>query len=292
MNPTETSPGPPAPTTSCSAWTTRTHSASVGASGFSHMTGFPAWTAATARSAWEASGEATTTASTAGSPMSATPSSVARTPGRAAATSCARSRSRSATMVTVAPVTCWCRVLMWSAPMMPVPITPTRTVISAREPGDGVADELYAHDQAQHGHHGGVVAGHPVLEAVQEAGRPLAHGEVDDHRRGHADAGQDAEHRPGPGLLAAGDAGLGHRGHPADDEEEVLGVDGAEHEGGPGRLGRGEVVKGSHPLGHGHLLPLVGPGPPLAHRDQDQQQADGQLSPVDPAPPLAPPACV
>src|SRR4030095_13486356 len=100
-----------------------------------------------------------------GPPWAAPPSSVARARGRAAATSCARSRSRSATMVTVAPVTCRCRVLMWSAPMMPVPTTPTRTVISAREPGDGVADELHAHDQAEHGHHGGVVAGHPVLEA-------------------------------------------------------------------------------------------------------------------------------
>jgi hypothetical protein len=129
MNPTETSAGPPAPTASSSAWTTRRHSGSVGASGFSHMTGFPAWMAATARSAWVASAEATTTASTAGSPMSATPSSVARTSGRAVATSRARSRSRSATMATVAPVTCRCSVLMWSAPMIPVPITPTRTVM-------------------------------------------------------------------------------------------------------------------------------------------------------------------
>jgi hypothetical protein len=32
-------------------------------------------------------------------------------------------------MVTVAPVTWPCRVAMWSAPMIPVPITPTRTVM-------------------------------------------------------------------------------------------------------------------------------------------------------------------
>jgi hypothetical protein len=79
----------------------------VGASGFSQSTGFPAATQALTRPGWVGSGEAISTASTAGSAISASgsPVEVART---AAATASARTGSASATAATADPDTQRC----------------------------------------------------------------------------------------------------------------------------------------------------------------------------------------
>ena len=111
MNPTETSGSlPVAARASSSACTMRAHSATVGASGFSHMTGLPAPIAATARSACVASCEAMMTASTSSLAMTSAASRVVTAPGAMRAASSARRRSTSAIMVTAAPITDRCTV--------------------------------------------------------------------------------------------------------------------------------------------------------------------------------------
>ena len=127
MNPSDTRPGPP-PTAAFSAATTSTHSASVGASGFSQSTGFPASMQARTSAAWVESCEAMTTASTPASAITASGSVAARAPTSSAAAP-ARDASRSATTATSAPLTKRCRVRAWSAPMMPAPMMPIRCVM-------------------------------------------------------------------------------------------------------------------------------------------------------------------
>jgi hypothetical protein len=111
MNPTETSGLPPcAARTPSSARTMRAHSSTVGASGFSHMTGLPAAIAARARSACVASCEAMMTASTSSLAMTSAASHVVAAPAASCRASSARWRSTSAIIVTAAPITDRCTV--------------------------------------------------------------------------------------------------------------------------------------------------------------------------------------
>jgi hypothetical protein len=102
-------------------------SASEGDSGFSHRTGLPAATQARTKPGWVASCEATRTASTSASAITAAGSSVARQPSRPA-TEAARGRSRSAITSSRAPATDRRTIVAWSVPMTPAPMMPMRTM--------------------------------------------------------------------------------------------------------------------------------------------------------------------
>ena len=130
MRPTCTSFRPPA----TSASRTRFASSMSTPRGFSQSTGLPASMQATARSAWVGSGEAMSTASTLGSPMSAAPESNTAAPPHSLERALARAWSTSMTATSSAPDTRCARFRAWRPPMPPVPTTPTRNASSAIEP--------------------------------------------------------------------------------------------------------------------------------------------------------------
>ena len=88
-----------------------------------------------------------------------------------------------------------------------------------QRPGDAVADQLGADDEAEHGHDRGVVVAHPVLEVVEHVRRALAHQEVDHHRQARAERPDQDEDGECDRLLAAADARLGDRRGGADRQE-------------------------------------------------------------------------
>src|SRR3954470_9818561 len=155
MKPTWTRRRPAA----CSASTIRRQSSASVARGFSQKTGLPAAIAASTCSAWVGPHDVTRTASTSGCPIRSAPEATARAPARAA-TSAARAASRSVTATTSAPVTTSVRRRTWSWPIMPAPITPTRTVTAGSPLSVGRLDGQDGHvrgeqqalgDAAQHG---------------------------------------------------------------------------------------------------------------------------------------------
>src|SRR5215210_3407361 len=128
MKPRLTSRRPPA----VSAAMTRRHASALVASGFSHRTGLPASMQASTNSSWLGSNEATTTASTAGSAISAWGSAITPAPSASRAAAPARAASTSETAATCAPSTRFVSVRTWSAPIIPAPITPTPMLMSHR----------------------------------------------------------------------------------------------------------------------------------------------------------------
>src|SRR5215217_4861910 len=107
----------------------RRHAASVVASGFSQNTGLPAAMAASTYSSCVGPHEATRTASTSGSAISFSPLACTRASPRPALTSSARDASTSVTAPTVHPDSTVVMRRLWSCPIIPTPMTPTRTVM-------------------------------------------------------------------------------------------------------------------------------------------------------------------
>ena len=70
------------------------------------------------------------TASTRSSAMRSSPVACTVASGSPAATSLATTSLASVTATTSAPETTWVSRRMWSCPIMPVPMTPTRSVMS------------------------------------------------------------------------------------------------------------------------------------------------------------------
>src|SRR6476620_497931 len=101
----------------------------VVARGFSQNTGLPATIEATTYSSWVGPQEQTMTASTLSSAIRSAPDRCTVASGRRAATSLATSSLASVTATTSAPDTTSVSRRMWSCPIMPVPITPTRNVM-------------------------------------------------------------------------------------------------------------------------------------------------------------------
>src|SRR5215218_8373691 len=79
---------------------------------------------------------------------------------------------------------------------------PARSWAECAEP---VAEQLHPDDKTQPRQDDRAIVAHPVLEATQQLRRPLTHGEVETHRRAHAQSPDDGEHGVGDGLPAAAD---------------------------------------------------------------------------------------
>src|SRR4051794_8593834 len=124
MNPTCTSRLPCA----ASASMMFRHASGVVASGFSQNTGLPAAIAATTYASCDGPQEHTRTASTRSSPMRSSPVGCTTASRSRDATSFATCSLASETATTSAPDTTCVSRRMWSWPIMPVPITPTRNV--------------------------------------------------------------------------------------------------------------------------------------------------------------------
>jgi hypothetical protein len=121
-----------------SAWTTLRLASDVGASGFSHSTGLSASKQASTKPSCVASDEATTTASTVGSPISASGSSWTRASPASRATCAARAVSASDTATSVAPDTAPAIIRQWELPIAPAPMTPMRRLMAVRPPQTAV----------------------------------------------------------------------------------------------------------------------------------------------------------
>ncbi len=126
MKPTWTSRRP----TATSASRIRRQASWLVASGFSQKTGLPAARQASTYSSWLGPQDATMTASTSGASTSACPSGWTTARGRSATAAAALSGSTSVTATTSAPARTLLSRSTWSRPIIPVPTTPTRTVIS------------------------------------------------------------------------------------------------------------------------------------------------------------------
>src|SRR4051794_18403885 len=116
----------PAPT---SASMMRWQACVVVASGFSQKTGLPAAIDARTNSSWVGPQEQTITASTTSSPIRSSPVACTTAAGSVAATSFAAASRVSVTATTSAPDSTWVSRRMWSRPIIPVPMTPTLSVI-------------------------------------------------------------------------------------------------------------------------------------------------------------------
>jgi hypothetical protein len=127
MKPTWTSRRP----ASTSASMMREQASSVVASGFSQNTGLPAQREASTYSSCVGPQEQTMTASTLSSAIRSSPEACTVEPVSLDATSLATLSSASVTATTSAPDTTWVSRRMWSRPIIPVPMTPTRSVTVA-----------------------------------------------------------------------------------------------------------------------------------------------------------------
>src|SRR5690349_14481027 len=103
----------------------------VVASGFSQKTGLPAAIDASTYCSWDGPHEQTTTASTAGSAINSSPLVCRTACGSPSATFLAVSMSTSVTAVTVTHASTVVIHRMWSWPIIPVPMTPTRNTLMA-----------------------------------------------------------------------------------------------------------------------------------------------------------------
>ena len=147
MKPTVTRRRPVA----ASASTIRSAAAAETASGFSHSTGLPAFRQASVNGSCVAAGEATTTASTAGSAISSSPSAwVIGTPS-SSATRAALSGSASEIATTSAPETAVASSRACVEPISPAPITPTFTIPRAPAATRGCAPDRRPRWRSRHG---------------------------------------------------------------------------------------------------------------------------------------------
>src|SRR5215213_8613008 len=108
----------------------RRQASCVVANGFSQKTGVSAAMAASTYTSWVGPQEVTITASTSSDSMSSCPVPKTRALGSLSATALAASPLASETPVTIAPDSTSVIRRMWSWPIIPVPITPTFSVIS------------------------------------------------------------------------------------------------------------------------------------------------------------------
>ncbi len=108
----------------------RRHASVVVASGFSQKTCLPASTEATTYCSWVGPQEQTITASTSSSAIRSSPVAWTFALASPAATSLADTSLASLTATTSAPDTTSVSLRMWSRPIMPVPMTPTLSVMA------------------------------------------------------------------------------------------------------------------------------------------------------------------
>jgi hypothetical protein len=150
------------------------------------------------------------------------------------------------------------------------------------ERDDRVPDQLGADDQADHGHDRRVLARHPVVQVGQDLRRLVAHQVVDRDGRADSERRHHDEHGERDRLSARGGSGLGDRSRGADDEDQVLGVDGRQHDCHPGRPDRRECVDAFHPPGQLGLRVPARPTAPLPDRQQQQQHPERDLHDAHP----------